>query len=114
MRRNPKMRPTDWHFETLGDQLGQCSRASLIRYVEFANQLPSGNGSLNPFDHPRKTFLSRQHFSRAIDLASRGHNVLTTVEEELAASFGIEVEELMQAAADDLDEAFKDLPPLPL
>jgi hypothetical protein len=58
-----------------------------IRYVEFANNIESGGGSLNRWDILKgKTWLSRIYWIRAIDMLEYGRNDLYSAEELVAES----------------------------
>lgn len=104
---------TERQYSMLHYQLGEASHSQVIRWVEFSNQVLSGHGTLNRFDVPRKVFLSRIYFIRAINMAMTGWNELTNVDAEIAYSFGMTEAEFSRQNAEQLDMSFPDLPPLP-
>ena len=85
----------------------ECPTPVMIRFVEFANQLPSGAGTMNKWDRQR-TWLSRIYWIRAIDMMQKGSNDLTSAREEIAVSFGYETVMDMEFGGDLFS-----LPPLP-
>jgi hypothetical protein len=67
--------------------------SEVVRFVEFSNQVYSGQGTRRPVQG--KTFLSRIYWIRAIQMAEKGYNDLTNVGDELAVSFGYRDEDHM-------------------
>lgn len=79
--------PSEKQIAYLRSQLGDESLAMTIRYVEFANNVESGGGSLNRWDILKgKTWLSRIYWIRAIDMLEYGSNDLYSAEELVAES----------------------------
>lgn len=90
----------------LGD-FENCPTIALYRFVEFANQLPSGHGTMDKFDRLR-VWLSAIYWIRAIDMAQKGSNDLCSGIDEIAVSFGYETAFEMDMGGDMFS-----LPPLP-
>lgn len=82
-----------------------CHTSELIRFVEFANQLPSGVGSMSKYDK-NMVWLSSIYWVRAIDMALKGSNDLTSAIDEVAISFGYK-------SAWDMETGGLNLPTLP-
>lgn len=74
-----------WNY--LGALTGARTRGELVRFVEFANQIPSGHGTLDIYDR-RRVFLSTIYFIRGIEMALHGQNDLCRAEDEYAISCG--------------------------
>ena len=79
--------PSDKQIRYLQYLLGDESLGMTIRYVEFANNIESGGGSLNRWDILKgKTWLSRMYWIRAIDMLEFGRNDLYSAEDLVAES----------------------------
>lgn len=74
-------------WNLLAGMLDTDRQSTVIRYVEFANQIHSGTGSLNKWE-PRKIWLSRVYFIRAIDMLMKGYTEVTSATREMLAMEG--------------------------
>lgn len=93
--------PTQAQINSLAEMIGTASREQCIRFVEFANQISSGMGSLRPFQKHR-IFLSRIYWIRAMRMAETGSNELCNADDEVAQSMGFDTYFDMLSASMDL------------
>jgi len=89
------------------------NRVTLVRFIEWANDMPSDAGTLNRWDKTR-VWLSRRYMVEAINMAKHDVNSHGTAWELLAANFGLSEEEFQGAVTEVFDFEFADLPPLPV
>lgn len=80
---------SDEQWEQLRGLLDYPQRSSLLRFVEFANQLSSGVGTVNRWDKG-KVWMTAIYFRRAIQMALHGENDLCSANDEFAVSCGYE------------------------
>lgn len=99
---------TDAQWHRLATELGVTYPPYILRYVEFANGLSSGQGTLRQpewFEKPtEKVWLSRVFFIEAINLAINGTNSYFTEAELMAESFGQTPSEYLAAEMDELEQ----------
>jgi len=81
---------SDAQLVSLSNMIGAKTQHQIIRFIEFANQYPSGYGRLQKY--PREglgqQWLTQIHYRRARDMAMTGVNDLCNAEDEVAVSFG--------------------------
>lgn len=84
-------------WNLLSGMLDTDSQSTVVRYVEWANQMQSNTGSHNKYGG--KIWLSRIFFIRAIDMAMKGYNELTSEIREMLVMEGFSDEAIDQALA---------------
>ena len=67
--------PSQKQMDYLNMLLGGCSYPSMIRFVEYANELPSGYGYFPRWQNEGQYYLSRFLWIQAISLIKNGRNV---------------------------------------
>lgn len=99
---------TEAQWTRLSVELGVTYPPYIIRFVEFANGLSAGQGTLRQpewFEKPtEKVWLSRVYWIEAINLAINGFNAHYTEAALMAESFGMSESEYLGAEMDDLDQ----------
>lgn len=99
---------TEAQWFRLSSELGVTYPPYIIRYVEFANGLSSGQGTLRQpewYEKPtEKVWLSRVFWIEAINLAINGTNSHYTESGLMAESFGMSETEYLGSEMDELEQ----------